>query len=716
MKRTRPKRAYRLEALERRDLLTTFGVPWADARHLTISFVPDGTQVAGQASNLFATLNAQDDTASWQAAILSAFQTWAVNANIDVGVVPDDGEPLGTPGKTEGDSRFGDIRIAAQPMSSSALSVSVPHDPFLSGTWDGDVLLNSTIDYRDSQSDLFSVMLHEAGHVFGLEGNDDPNSVMYEHADGVRSSLADSDIAAIQALYGQRSADANEGSGGNDRFNTATHLQPPSGSSGGSGGSSGGGSSGGGSSPGGSTSTLAPMIAFGDITTAKDVDDFAWQVPSNVSGPASFRLQSAGISLLAPQLMLYDSGGRSLGRARSTSAAGDVLTINLDHVTPGSTIYAQVSGASSDPSGIGRYGLAVVPGGLTDATSASLDAVLRGHYETLSQAAVDQLLQQPDDVLFNDDAGTDDTLLTATTLLTTPGYAKQTHYEALGSLGTASEVDVYRIKAASVANGQPNVLTATLTAVAPNGAVAQVTLLDELGNVVPSRILANGNGTYTIQAENLKSGGNYFLSVSANPSSASSSVGQSQTGNYSLVASFGATTEQLTTFAADTVASPTTANTAVLYVAQDQLFQFLLSAGSTTASEQGSVTMTIADSAGNTVFTLAALAGQMVSGDAVLLKPGQYFVTFGSNETTAPIDYSLTGIVLTDPLGPPVNDPTLTPIYTNPADPGVYYYPPPVPPTPPVNYVPPPPYITPSPYLFVPWPGYPYSAPPTLSA
>ena len=229
MRRPQRKRRYCLEPLESRNLLTTFGVPWADARHLTISFVPDGTQVDGQKSNLFATLNAVSDTAVWQAAILKAFQTWAANANVNVGVVPDDGEPLGTPGRTEGDSRFGDIRIAARPMAASALSVSVPHDPFISGTWAGDVLLNSTIDYRNSQSDLFSVVLHEAGHVFGLDGSSDPNSVMYENANGVRSSLAASDVAAIEALYGQRSPDANEGSNGNDSFNTATHLQPSGG-------------------------------------------------------------------------------------------------------------------------------------------------------------------------------------------------------------------------------------------------------------------------------------------------------------------------------------------------------------------------------------------------------------------------------------------------------------------------------------------------------
>ncbi len=703
MRRPPRKRRFRLESLEARNLLTTFGVPWSDARHLTISFVPDGTQIDGHQSNLFAALNAQADPAVWQSAILNAFQTWAVNANISVGVVPDDGEPLGAPGKTEGDPRFGDIRIAAQPMAASALSVSVPHDPFISGTWAGDVLLNSTVDYRSSQSDLFSVMLHEAGHVFGLDGNSDPNSVMYENANGVRSSLSAGDIAAIQALYGQRSPDLNEGSGGNNSFNSATHLQPASGSSGGSGGSSSSGST-----PGGSAGSTSPLIAFGDITTASDVDDFAWQVPSNVSGPASFRLQTSGISLLAPQLSIYDSSGHLLGSARSTSAAGDVLTVNLDHVTPNSTIFLQVKSATSGVMGVGRYGLAVFPAGQTSASAVAVDAVLRGRYDTLSQSAVDQLLQNPATVLFNDDVGTDDSLNAAATLLTTPGYAKETHYETFGSVATASDVDFYRIKAASVSNGQPNVLTVTMTAVAPNGTAAQVALINSDGHVVPARILANGDGVYTIQAENLKSGGNYYLRVSAN-----SSNGLPQTGNYSLVASFGAKSEQLTPFLSDSVATLTTVNSAVLYVAQDQLFQFLLAASSASANSGGTITMTIADSSGNTVFALTALDGQVISGNAVLLTPGQYMVSFSGNGIVTPINYDLSGVVLSDPLGPPINDPTLNPLYMNPTDPSVYYYPPPTPPTPLIAYVPPPPYVTPMPYLFVPWPGYPYIGPPT---
>lgn len=81
---------------------------------------------------------------------------------MNVSLVPDGGDPLGTPGPDQHDPRFGDIRVGARPMSPEVLSISVPHDPFLSGTWSGDVLLNSTIVFDGGGASLFPVMLHGA--------------------------------------------------------------------------------------------------------------------------------------------------------------------------------------------------------------------------------------------------------------------------------------------------------------------------------------------------------------------------------------------------------------------------------------------------------------------------------------------------------------------------------------------------------------------------
>src|SRR5438309_11687434 len=103
-----------VETLESRNLMTVWGMAWANAEQLTVSFVPDGTDVDGHQSTLFQTLDAQ--APSWQSDVLRGLQTWAVNANINLKVVPDGGQPIGTPGLLQGDPRFGDIRIAASSL------------------------------------------------------------------------------------------------------------------------------------------------------------------------------------------------------------------------------------------------------------------------------------------------------------------------------------------------------------------------------------------------------------------------------------------------------------------------------------------------------------------------------------------------------------------------------------------------------------------------
>src|SRR5579875_2742410 len=393
MPRHRPRRprvcSPGLEPLEDRRLRAQFGVPWHHADHLTFSFVPDGTSVNGAPSALFRTLDAQQPTTDWQGEILRAFQTWAVAADINFALVPDGGQPLGTPGPDQGDPRFGDIRIAAVPMSPEVLAVSVPHDPFLSGTWSGDILLNDSAPSIARPATLFPVLLHEVGHVLGLDHSDVPASVMYPQvADKV--ALAPSDIAAIQALYGPRPEDPFEGPSGNDRPQTATPMPEPAEFDG-----------------------TAPLLFYADLSSIGDVDVYTLKVPDGYAGPLTIRLQTAGVSLLAPHLTVLDAAGGVVGDLSSTAAGGDTLQVHLPDVQAGETYTVEVRGATNDPFGIGEYVMAATFDARSTVGADAIDRLARQSYSYLSPEDIQAIFRDPVGALFHVDAHTNDTFATA---------------------------------------------------------------------------------------------------------------------------------------------------------------------------------------------------------------------------------------------------------------------------------------------------------------
>src|SRR5262249_20103591 len=153
--------------LEDRCVPVTFGNPWLDPTHITLSFAPDGTMISGQASTLTTVLDAIGPQSRFE--LLRAFQTWVANANLHVGIVADGGQDFSAGGAGQGVPRFGDIRIGARPLASDILALTAPFNLF--GTNSGNIALNAGANFDlggNGAYDLFTVFLQEAGHAFSL--------------------------------------------------------------------------------------------------------------------------------------------------------------------------------------------------------------------------------------------------------------------------------------------------------------------------------------------------------------------------------------------------------------------------------------------------------------------------------------------------------------------------------------------------------------------
>jgi hypothetical protein len=95
----------RLEELESRIVLySASGNVWPNPQLITISFMPDGTNLGGGvSSNLISSFNSKSSLGgNWENIILQAAQVWAQQTNINFAVVPDDGAPEGSGADEQG--------------------------------------------------------------------------------------------------------------------------------------------------------------------------------------------------------------------------------------------------------------------------------------------------------------------------------------------------------------------------------------------------------------------------------------------------------------------------------------------------------------------------------------------------------------------------------------------------------------------------------------
>jgi hypothetical protein len=353
------------------------------------------------------------------------------------------------------------------------------------------------------------------------------------------------------------------------------------------------------------------------MASANDTD---WYSFTATSGSATVQLRVAGLSLVSARVGVFNSDLTRIG-FDVANGPGQDLTVTLPLLMPGAQYYIRVMEKGGTSFAAGQYRLRI---GATP-----------GEPETVTLAG-----QSP-----VDDPGTNESFLFATRLnnVSTDGG---TAYRAFASL-RAGDVDVYRVRSPFPGINQANVLTATVRAFAD--IAPKVTVTDILGLPVSARLVADGNGLYTVVVANAATNVDYHIAVE-------SRTGAS--GDYELRAGFRSvvTSPHEVDSGLLTLLNPT--KTGRLDVTGSAQIYFRLTSALTPVVGP-SIMVRVYDASNHIRFQVLARAGEVVDGVA-LLGPGCYRVEVSGNGTFLPSvlsGFSLAMALLTDPVGVPPSDP-----------------------------------------------------------
>ena len=314
------------------------GYSWQNPARITYSIAPDGVFWDHGTNALNATFNAKfGASGTWERQIALALATWESVANINLVPVQDGPFNFNTLGNSQGDPRFGDIRFGGYAFANNSTTLAETYFPPPNGsTAAGDVEINTALGFNiGSTYDLYSVLLHETGHSLGLDHAANPVEVMSPVYGGVRTGLQAGDIAGIQAIYGARAPDAYQARGLG--MSLASPIDLTAGLAG--------------------SSQL--VVSSASLASIGDVEYYSFVAPAGSGESLQVTAAAGNVSMLSPQVTLYDDAGNLLAQASNPAAWSDNVTASLPALVPGQRYQIAVTGATHGYFDVGAYQLLV---------------------------------------------------------------------------------------------------------------------------------------------------------------------------------------------------------------------------------------------------------------------------------------------------------------------------------------------------------------------
>ena len=329
------------ESLEGRALLTGLNVDytlmggqWNNSQPITFSIAPDGQVWDRGTNNVNAVLNAQFGGTSWQKDVAVALQTWAVSANLNFAAVSDGAYGFNVQGDSQGDPRFGDIRVAGYAFANNPIAQTYGPPPN-GWTAGGDVKINTADTFGpNGVYDLQSVLIHEVGHSLGLGESPQPDAIMYAYYSGARESLSSYDVEGIQSIYGPRVADSFQSRGQGVSASSAIDLTSSFNSGG-----------------------LAVVNGL-SLASIGASEYFSVTAPNRQGATLQINAVANGHSLLSPKVSVIDAAtGATLAVDAHPDQYGNTSTVFVPGTQAGHRYLVVVTGATQDVFSVGNYTL-----------------------------------------------------------------------------------------------------------------------------------------------------------------------------------------------------------------------------------------------------------------------------------------------------------------------------------------------------------------------